>query len=76
MLVQLVQHDVRVGATAQVDHQAHSAAATRLVLEVGHVLDAALPVELGDLLGKAGLVHHVRELRDDQAGPVLMPLFD
>ena len=41
VLVQLVEHDVRVGAASQVDHQTHAAAPAGLVLEVGDVLDLA-----------------------------------
>ncbi len=63
VLVELVEHHVRVGAALGLDDQPH-ALAVGLVLEVGDVLDLLGLDELGDLLGEASLVHLVRELGD------------
>ena len=75
VLVELVEHHVRVRAALGLDHQAH-ALAVGLVLEVGDVLDLLGLDEVGDLLGEARLVHLVRELGDDDLVLAVGALFD
>ena len=75
VLVELVEHHVRVGAALGLDHQAH-AFAVGLVLEVGDVLDLLGLDQVGDLLGEARLVHLVRQLGDDDLVLAVGALFD
>src|SRR5207244_240317 len=76
VLVELVQHDVRVRGALQVDHESHALATAGVVLDVGDVLDASRLHELRDLLREPGLVHLVRQLTDHDAGSAGAPLLD
>src|SRR5215831_19150815 len=64
VLVQLVHHDLRDFAAAELEHDA-DALAVRLVADLGDGGDLLFRRQLGDLLDQARLVHLVRELRDD-----------
>ena len=75
MLVELVEHHLRVGVALQLDHEAHRVA-RRLVAHVADALDLAVVDELGDLLADhldRGLVRH---LGDDDAQVALAALLD
>ena len=66
VLVELVQHDLRVGVALELDHEAHGVT-RRLVAHVADAFDLAVVHELGDLLADhldRGLVRH---LGDDDA---------
>ena len=63
-LVELVEHDVRVGVALQLDDDAH-AVAVRLVAQVGDAVDPLVVHQLGHALDQARLVHLVRDLLDD-----------
>ena len=61
---QLVQHDLFVGILFQFHHDAHTLTAG-LILDVVNALDALILCQVGDGLHQACLVHHVRDLRND-----------
>jgi hypothetical protein len=75
VLVELVEHDLRVRAPLEVDDQAH-ALAVGLVLQVRDVLQPPRADELGDLLREPRLVDLVRQLRHDHALAPLAGLLD
>ena len=75
VLEQVVQHLVRVGVPLQLDVDAH-AVAVRFIAQVGDAVDLLVLDQLGDLLEQAGLVHLVRQLRDDDRHPVAADLLE
>ena len=64
VLVELVEHNLRLRAALELDHDAH-AVAVALVAHVADVVDNLLGHQLGDALNELGLVHLVRNLGDD-----------
>ena len=64
MLVELVEHNLRLRATFQFDDDAH-AVAIALVAHVADVIDYFVVHQLGDAFNELGLVHLVRNLCDD-----------
>ena len=64
MLEQVVQDAVRVGVALDLDVDAHPVA-VRLVAQVGDALELLGLDQVGHLLEQGGLVHHVRQLGDD-----------
>ena len=74
VLVEPVEHDVRDRITLELDHDPH-AVTVRLVAQVPDVNDLLVAHELRDLLDQPGLVHHERNLCDDDALP-RVPLLD
>ncbi len=76
VLVELVEHDLRVRAALQLDHESHALAPARVVVDVRDVLHAARAVQLRDLLRQARLVDLVGQLRDDDPLPAAGPLLD
>ena len=75
VLEQVVQHPVRIGVALDLDVDAH-AVAVRLVAQVGDALDLLGADQLGDLLEQGGLVHHVRQLGDDDRHPAVAGLLE
>ena len=76
VLVEIVEHDLRHLAAAQLDDDAH-AVAVGLVAKIGDALDGLLAHELGDLLEQPRLVHLIRDLGDDDRELVaLLALLD
>ena len=69
VLEQVVQHLVRVRVALDLDVDAHPVA-VGLVAQVGDAVDPLVLDEVGDLLEERGLVHLVRQLGDDDRGPV------
>ncbi len=64
VLVELVEHDLRLGAALELDDDAH-AVAVALVAHVADVVDDLFVDQLGDALDELGLVHLVGNLGDD-----------
>ncbi len=64
VLVQLVQHDLRDRIALQLHHDAHPVPVA-LVPQVADPIHFPLTRQLGDLLDQARLVHHERDLGDD-----------
>jgi hypothetical protein len=64
VLVELVQHDLRLRATLELDDDAH-AVPVGLVAHVADVIDDLLVHQLGDALDQSGLVYLVRNLSDN-----------
>ena len=75
VLEQVVQDLVRVGVALELDVDAHPVA-VGLVAQVADALDPLVLDQLGDLLEQAGLVDLVRELGDDDRGPVALDLLE
>ena len=61
MLVQVVEHDGDVGATAQFENDSHSLA-VGLITHLANAIDLASFDEFGDLRDKGGLVDLERNL--------------
>ena len=74
VLVEVVEHDLRHLAAAQLDDDPH-AVAIGLVAEIGDALDDLLAVQLGDLLEQPLLVDLVRDLGDDDRDLVALLAF-
>ena len=68
MLIEGVEHDLRVGVALAVDDDAHSVAA-RFVADVRNALDALVAHHVGDGLDELRLVDLIGDLRDDDAAP-------
>ena len=64
VLVELVEHDLRLRAALELDDDAH-AVAVALVAHVADVVDDLVVDQLGDALDELGLVHLVGNLGDD-----------
>ena len=64
VLVELVEHDLRLRAALELDDDAH-AVAVALVAHVADVVDDLFVHQLGDALDELGLVHLVGNLGDD-----------
>src|SRR5205085_6993506 len=64
VLVELVEHDLRLSSTLQFNHDAHAIAIT-LVANVGDVLDGLVVDEVGDALDEPGFVYLVGNFGDD-----------
>ena len=75
VLEQVVQHLVRVGVALDLDVDAHPVA-VGLVAQVGDALDLLVLDQVGDLLEQGRLVHLVRQLGDDDRGPVAADLLE
>ena len=69
VLVKQVQNDVCVHVLFQLDDDAH-AGAVRLIPQVGDALDPLFVYQLRNALHKAGLVHLIGYLRNDDAAAV------
>ncbi len=68
--VQLIEHHLRVCLALYLDHHAH-ALAVRFVVQIGDALNALFLHKIGDILDHARLVHHIRDLgNDDLEAPV------
>ncbi len=76
VLVELVQHDLGDRVALQLDHDPNAVTRRRLVSQVRDVFDATVTHELGDLLDEARLVHHERDLGDDQSLASARPILD
>src|SRR5690625_980963 len=68
VLVQLVEHQLRMGTTLQFEHDAH-ALAVGLVAQRTDVLDLLVAHQAGGRLDQRRLVHLVRDLADDDGDP-------
>ena len=75
VLVQLVQDNLCVGILADVHHDAH-ALAVGLIVQAGDALDALLLDKVGHVLNEAGLVDHIRDLRNDDLGAAVLGFLD
>ena len=75
VLVQAVQHDVRHRVALELDHDAH-AVAVGLVAHVADLGELLVAHQPRDLLDEARLVHHERDLGDDDPLGVRVDLFD
>ena len=64
VLVELVEHNLRLRAALELDHDPH-AVAIALVAHVADVVDDLFVDQLGDALDQLGLVHLVGNLGDD-----------
>ena len=64
VLVELIQDDIRVGITTQIDAYAHALAA-RLIGKVRDSVDSLILNQLGNLLDQTGLIDHIRKLCDN-----------
>ena len=64
VLEELVEHDLRLGAALQLDHDAH-AVAVALIADVRDVVDDLVVDQFGDALDQVGLVDLVRNFGDD-----------
>ncbi|MNV45670.1 hypothetical protein D3C71_1374750 [compost metagenome] len=64
MLVQVVQHNIRIHIAANLHHDAHSVT-VGFVAQVRNAVNPFLTNQLGDLLHKARLINLVRKLVDD-----------
>ncbi len=61
-LVELAQHDLRLGVLGELDDDAH-ALAVGLVTQVGEAFQMAVACQLGDALDQAGFVDRCRAAR-------------
>ena len=75
LLIELVQHHLRVRASLAVDDQPHPVA-VGFVFEVGDVLHLAGLHQVGDLLCQSRLVHLIREFGDDDLRTSTDPFLD
>ncbi len=75
VLVQIVQDHFRIRVTAEVDDDAQTVA-VRFVPDVGDVLEFFLVDHVRDLFDQVRLVHLIRNLRDNNALPVVLSGFD
>ena len=75
VLIELVQHHLRVGVLAHIDDDAHSLA-VGLIVQVADALDPLFLHEVCDVLDQAGLVHHVGDLGDDDLGAAVLLLLN
>ena len=62
MLVQLIEHNVRIYILSQLNHDAH-AVTVRLIPQVGNSLNLLFPCQVSYLLDQARLVYLIRQLR-------------
>ena len=62
--VEVVEHNLRVGITAQFDHDAH-AIAVAFIADVGDAFELLVVDELSDALNQGRLVGLIRQLGDD-----------
>ncbi|MBW2446151.1 MAG: hypothetical protein JRG83_09525, partial [Deltaproteobacteria bacterium] len=62
--------------TPKVDCSDAHALAVRLVAQVGHAVDLAVAYEVGDPLEQRALVHHERDLGDDDPAPPALGLLE
>ena len=75
VLVELVEHDLRLRAALEFDDDAH-AVAVALIAHVADVVDDLVVHQLGDALDQLGLVHLVGNLGDDDRLLFLGQVFD
>ena len=78
VLVELVEHDLRVRVALELDHQPH-AVAVRVVLDVGDLGQLLLVDEIDDLADDAAvaaLLDHERQLGDDDRLAIAADLLD
>ena len=68
VLVQLVEHDLRLGAFLNFQHNAHTHA-VGFVAQVGDVFNSAFAHQLSDAFDQAGFIHLVGNFADDNLGP-------
>ena len=62
MLVQKVQHDIRVHITAEFDADSHPLT-VGLIPQIGDAVDFLISDKLRNLLDQTRLIYHVRKLR-------------
>ena len=75
VLIQVVQHDVRVDVLLELDDDVR-AVAVRFVAQIRNALDALFVHEVRDALHEPRLVDLIRDLGHDDAAAVLRKLFD
>ncbi len=75
VLVELVEHDLWLGAALQFDHDAH-ALAIAFVADVADVVNRLVVHQVGDALHQPRLVHLVGNLGNDDRLPLLGQVFD
>ena len=68
MLIEGIEHDLRVGVALAVDDDAHAVAA-RFVADVRNALDALVAHHVGNGLDELRLIDLIGDLRDDDAAP-------
>ena len=71
VLVELIQHNLRLRAALQLDDDAH-AVAVALIADVADLLDDLLVHQFGDALDQPRLVHLVGNLGDDDGVAILV----
>ena len=74
-LEQVGQHLARLDGARHLDADAHPRA-VGLVAQVGDALQPAVAHQLGNALQQVGLVRHVRQLGDDDAGAIAAHVLD
>ena len=75
MLVKIIEDHSGVRIALQVHHNAHTVA-VGFIADVGNIFKLLLAHQLGDLFNQAGFVDLVRNLRNNDALPVVLTGFD
>ena len=75
MLVQLVQHNLRLGPTLEFDHYAH-AVAIAFISDIAYVFNVLVVDQLSHAFDQASFVHLIRDLRDNDGLAVFVESFD
>src|SRR5208282_6310 len=75
VLVELVEHDLRLGAALQFNHDAH-AVAIAFVANVGNVLDDLVVHQRRDALDETGFIYLIGNFGDDDGFTVFVELFN
>ena len=75
VLEQLVEHDLRLAAALQFDHNAH-AVAVAFIADIAYVVDDLVVYELGHALDQAGFVYLVGNFGDDDGLAIFVEGFD
>ena len=74
ILVKLVHHDTRIGFPLQVDDDPHTGP-VRLIAQVRNTFKALVLDKISNTLDQLGLVHLIRDLRNDDPVTVVRKLF-
>ena len=75
VLEKLIEHELRLAATLELDHDAH-AVAVALVANVGDVFDVLIVDQFGDTLDQPRLVYLIGNLGDDDGLTVFVDVLD
>ena len=76
VLIELIENDVRIGITAELDDDTYLLVTVGLIADIGDTFDLLLLNEFGDTLDETGLIDHVRQIMHDDSCTAVAHDFD